>query len=63
MPIRVISGQSAAGVRLDSYHSLLFDSFESEIEAEAGDIRKKISKPIEIQQDKDLLLGCETPGD
>lgn len=40
MPIRVISGQSAAGVRLDSYHSLLFDSFESEIEAEEGDIRK-----------------------
>ena len=63
MPIRVISGQTAARVRLDSYHSLLFDSFESEIEAEAGDIRKKISKPIEIQQDKDLLLGCETPGD
>lgn len=62
MLIKVISGQSAARVCLDSYHSLLFDSFESEIEAEAGDIRKKICKSTGTEQDKDLLWGCETPG-
>jgi hypothetical protein len=55
MPISMKSGLPAAGIGFDYYHSLLFDSFESEIEAEASDIRKNLSKLIEIQQDKDLL--------
>ena len=33
MPISMKSGLTAARIRLDYYHSLLFDSFESEIEA------------------------------
>jgi hypothetical protein len=54
MPIRVISGQSAARIRFDSYHSLLFDSFESEIEAEEGDIRKKYQNQLKFSRIKTL---------
>lgn len=54
MPIKVISGPSAAPIRFDSYHSLLFDSFESEIEAEEGDIRKNYQNQLKLSRIKSL---------